>query len=204
MAKDNIFKYDYRQYGRDTGLSDKQIREEYSRLRDIAQKRIKRLSTSEFDTTETYLQHKGGFPKVKDIHAKDMKNALSDVYRFLHAQTGSVSGLKHQRTEALKTLNENGFDFVNKRNFTQFYNFMNYVKEKYQSQYAKNSDQNASLFDELAARGISVQTVKRDFEFWINHLDELQSLPMLKREKGKKATADMYRKLLEPKETEST
>ena len=43
------------------------MRKEYTRMRDIAQKRIERMGQSEFAKTKTFKDHAEGFQKLKDI-----------------------------------------------------------------------------------------------------------------------------------------
>ena len=68
------------------------LRREYSALRDIAQKRLKRMAGKP-EAKETYAQHPGGFPKIRELEDRgDLVKALIDVSSFLTARRGSLSG----------------------------------------------------------------------------------------------------------------
>lgn len=201
MAKKNIFNYEWNQYTRDTNLSEKQIREEYSRLRDIAQKRVKRLAESEWTYTEAYKQHQKGFRKVADIPEAQMKNALTDIYRFLHTSTSSISGLKQQRREAVKTLQSNGYKFVNAKNYKEFYEFMNDIKNRFELLYMEGSDIVADLFNDFKALDIPIKQLQEDFEFWMEHREALDTVDALVEageiKRPKRRTAEWYKQQIE-------
>lgn len=105
------------------------LRKEYSRLRDIAQKRLKRMEKN-WSWTEVYKQNVHAYNKLSAIHDKrTLVHKLSQLGRFVTAQTGSASGLASQRDAALKTLHEHGYTFVNKSNWESFSQFMAWAKD---------------------------------------------------------------------------
>lgn len=110
-------------------LTDKELRQEYSRLRSIARKRLERFEGTEWTTSQIYQYNKEGFKPLKEIKSdRELRYLLSDVARFITAERGSVSGLEKERRQAVKTLNERGYTFVNKKNFRKFAEFMEYVR----------------------------------------------------------------------------
>lgn len=110
-------------------LTDKELRREYSRLRSIARKRLERFEGTEWTTSQIYRYNKEGFKPLKDIKSeRELRHLFSDVARFVTAERGSVSGLEKERRKAVKTLNERGYKFVNKKNFRKFAEFMEYVR----------------------------------------------------------------------------
>jgi Tfp pilus assembly protein PilO len=110
-------------------LSDKELRKEYTRLRSIARKRLERFEGTEWTDTQVYQLNAGVYKPLKEIRSdRELRHLFSDVARFVTADTSSVSGLEKQRATAVKTLNERGYDFVNKENYRQFAEFMEYAR----------------------------------------------------------------------------
>lgn len=83
-----------------------EARREYTRLRDIAQKRIQRMKGTEFERSKAYREHKQGFMKLKDIDPRDLDKALSEVSKFVEAKGSSVTGQRQKQTKTIKTINE--------------------------------------------------------------------------------------------------
>ena len=74
------------------GYTEKELRKEYSRLRDVAQKSLKRMGQSEFRVTQTYLRNKDLYKPLKEIKSKtELVDLLSSVAQMLSAKGGSLS-----------------------------------------------------------------------------------------------------------------
>lgn len=109
-------------------MDEADLRREYSRLRDIAQKRLKRME-AEWSWTESYKQNVYAFNKLSAIHDKrTLVHKLSQLSRFVTAQNGTASGLNRQRAKALATLHSHGYDFVTKENYREFTDFMEWAR----------------------------------------------------------------------------
>lgn len=73
---------------------DKLLRKEYRRMRDIAQKRLKRME-GKAEAQWVLDQHPSGFPMTRDLKDRDsLVKGLMDVSNFLNAQRSSVSGIR--------------------------------------------------------------------------------------------------------------
>ena len=112
------------------------IRTEYTRLRDIAHKRISRLGKSEFNKTEAYRSHikkevitdpetgkkkvvvKDAFPKLKDLDPRDIPAAMAEMVKFLKAKTSTVSGQRSRRAKTIKAWQEQGLN-LNEKNYNK-------------------------------------------------------------------------------------
>ena len=81
------------------------MRSEYTRMRDVAQKRIKRLEKM-FPESKTYIEHKGGFAKLRDIDERDFPKAFAELARFVKAKLSSVTGQRHAQAKTTATLNK--------------------------------------------------------------------------------------------------
>lgn len=75
---------------------EKELRAEYTRLRDIAQKRIKRLSRDPVAQTSTiYREFEHGFARLRDIKTREgLERAMADVSRFVRARGSTVTGAR--------------------------------------------------------------------------------------------------------------
>ena len=74
-----------------------QMRKEYTRLRDIAQKRLKRLSQDPISgTSDVYKEFAGGFPTIKAMRGDRgaLEQALADVARFIRSKESTVGGAR--------------------------------------------------------------------------------------------------------------
>ena len=88
------------------------IKAEYTRLRDIAHKRLQRLGKSEFRNTAAYQSHKDDFPKLKDLKAADIPAAMAEMVKFLQAKTSTVSGQKSQRQKTIDAWQDKGLNLT--------------------------------------------------------------------------------------------
>lgn len=164
-----------RNYIKNNGAAD--IRKEYTRLRDIAQKRLKRMQGTMWTETQTYLKNVNHYPTLKNIQSDaDLAKRLSDLSRFISAKTGSVSGLESQMKKSLATLSENGYTFVTRSNFIPFGQFMEeYRFQKLDEIY--DSGDAADTYNLLERHRIDPSKVKEDFEFWLANREVLSQLP---------------------------
>lgn len=111
--------------------SEKELRQEYSRLRAVAQKSIQRLGKSEFADGATYRNAVGRFPFTKSIKDKrELAMALVDLTQFIAAKGSSVSGLKAIRAEQVNTWNKvYKYEFVNTVNYAAWVEFLEAEKD---------------------------------------------------------------------------
>lgn len=178
MPKD-IFKFNRFSYTPEGAkqLTDRNLREEYSRLRSIAVKRLQRLGNSEWNDTDLYLRSKNKFKKLKDIkNERELRYLFSDLHYFLESPRSSVTGLDKIRRKSLDTLHEHGYKFVTKENFRKFGRFMEWAREHAQA-YMYDSDRVANTFNEFSVkRNLSQQEIETAFRAWSRHERKLQKI----------------------------
>lgn len=178
--------------------NERAVRKEYTRLRDISQKRLKRLAKAGYADTETYKRNVAHYPKLKDVRSRyDLAQRLSDLARFIESARSTVSGMKSSRRKALETFEEHGYDFVNKSNLDDFGAFMEeYRNQKLDQEY--DSGEAADAFRVLEKQKINPETVKEDFEFWLENREEADKVRVKKSEYGDpdalKARVQKYKK----------
>lgn len=135
-------------------LQEKELRKAYSQLRDIAEKRIKRVSTEEvtkeFGTVDTYDENGVYFRKIKNISTtSELVRELVDMTKFLRSKRSTVKGLRKQREQIISKVEAYGFD-VDKDNYLDFIRFMNWFKS---SEYAKKYDSDSEEVQEVFNSG---------------------------------------------------
>lgn len=152
------------------------VRKEYTRLRDISQKRLKRLKAAGLDDTQAYLKNYRHYPKLKDIKSdSELASRLSDLARFITAKGSTISGQKDIMRKSLTTLHDTGYTFVNEENFRDFGKFM----EEYRNQMldmSYDSGDAAELYGVTIKHQLDPEKVKADFEFWLENLDRAEKL----------------------------
>ena len=178
MPKD-IFKFNRFSYTPEGAkqLTDRNLREEYSRLRSIAVKRLQRLGNSEWNDTDLYLRSKNKFKKLKDIkNERELRYLFSDLHYFLESPRSSVTGLDKIRRKSLDTLHAHGYEFVTKKNFREFGRFMEWAREHAQA-YMYDSERVANIFNEISVkRNLSQQEIESAFRSWSRRERKLQKI----------------------------
>ena len=105
------------------------IRAEYTRLRKIAEERLKTMSKSPIGRASmTYRRNKGRFLPASQLTTGHQKVMLAEVARMITARTGTLSGIKRARRMAIKTFQEHGYEFVTEKTYEEFGEFMRYWK----------------------------------------------------------------------------
>lgn len=133
-------------------ISDETIRKEYSKMRDIAQKRIQRMAGHP-EAEATYEKYKDAFPKTKGLTREQLVHALMNVSDFLVAKRGSLTGIRLVNEETRKSLKERGIE-IPKDQLANFGRFMNAMKKALNINRGDyGSDQVAELWTELFEKG---------------------------------------------------
>lgn len=109
-----------------SAASDRELRAEYTRMRDQAQKQLKRLVESRYKVPKRYAEEaRRGFLKLSEIRdRRELAYAMSNLSEFITQKTTSISGRAKLEREAIKTLNKHGYTEINKTNIQQFGDFM--------------------------------------------------------------------------------
>lgn len=157
-----------------------EARAEYSRLRSAAVKRLQRLSGTEGEHYSAFRMYgKEGFPSLpKNASASEVGRALADVYHFLEMKTSSIGAIRSSQRDAIKTLNEHGYGFINKGNIREFGEFMEAARQqKVISDNSGGSPIIVELYETVKRLQLPPERVQRDFAYWLSKRKELESLP---------------------------
>lgn len=173
-------------------LTDQQMRQEYSRLRAIANKRLQRFEGTRYENSQTYLRNAGKYVPLSAISTRrELQMKLVEVSRFVTAKEGSVSGINAANRKRVATFRERGLDFVNMENIQDFGEFMEWSRGAgYERIYG--SEKTSSVYSQAVKRmGIDVEEVREDFEYYLENLDTLRNVPRARNPEDR--TSEEYR-----------
>lgn len=152
----------------------KRMMREYSHMREVANKRIKRLGQSEYAWTKTYQYHQYGFKRIRDINKADFAKAYSELASFFYAKGSTISGQREIQAKTTKTLQAEGLN-VNKGNYA---NLIKIFERMRKMKLLYGSDKAVSLAEAMTHVDKATQ------EKWLNNLehmlpiaDELVTMP---------------------------
>lgn len=193
-------KYSFRQYTVyanriGAGIPQNEIKKEYTRLRDILNKRIQRINKSDFAGQGISGQFPQGLPKLSEIAPEDLPYLLQQAATALNSRGGSLKGLQMRQSETIKSLRERGYTNIDDSNIRAFASFMEEARDR-GIEKVYGSDSIATLYDSIAALDISPQTVMSDFNWWLNNIDIAETKAAEMRERGENVTAEAIRKEL--------
>ena len=163
----DVWEYNYSSLKK---FSDSELRKEYSRLRSIAQKRIKRLGESQWSWTNTYQTYKEGFPELSEIKThSDLVKELQTLGHYVYSKETSISGMNEIMKKSIESLNESGYDFVNERNWRAWTQFM----DKYKKLWSKGSPTPEMLMlrEDFEASKNDPDALAELFDTWAEEID---------------------------------
>ena len=166
----------------------KMIREEYSRLRDIAQKRLKRLGEAEPESY-AYTSNVGRYKPVRELTTEQAREQLTDLAKFIAAKTGTVRGIRQQRTKAVKTLRERGYTSITQNNIKLFGEFMETWRAS-KLAHSKGSPDVAESFEFMQEHDIPWEYVKPNFAEFVRQQKQLKSYVKKQSKTGRAPSAD--------------
>ena len=138
------------------------MRAEYTRMRDVAQKRIKRLG-KQFPESKAYQSHKTGFPKLKELDPRDFAKAFSELAKFVKAKGSTVTGQKEIKNKTIKTWQDQGLN-LNQKNYDKT---IKILEEMRKQKIVYGSDKAVELADSM------LDLDDQQTNAWLDHLDTL-------------------------------
>lgn len=161
------------------GQSDiKEIRSEYSELRKIANKRIKRaqakgelMDVEQFRTTNSIMS--GADSNV------NLVKSYNEVVKFLNSKRSTAKGREEIRKKTRETLQKLGYQGITEENDKLFGEFMNEWRAKYEQDTTVgkklfgDSEQAADFFDRISERinrgeiDRNAVGIRRLFDRWV-------------------------------------
>lgn len=138
------------------------MRAEYTRMRDVAQKRIKRLG-KQFPESKAYQSHKQGFAKLKDLDPRDFPKAFAELAKFVRAKGSTVTGQKQIKEKTIKTWQDQGLN-LNSKNYDKV---IKILEEMRKQKIVYGSDKAVELAESM------LDLDDQQTNEWLDHLDTL-------------------------------
>ena len=136
------------------------MRSEYTRMRDAAQKRLKRLE-KQFPESKAVQQHQNGFRKLRDMDPRDLPKAMAELKKFMTAKSSTVTGQKQIKEKTIATWKKQGLD-LNPKNYNTVIKILEEMRKR---KIVYGSDKVVQLADTMT--GMS----EKQQNDWLNHLD---------------------------------
>lgn len=149
------------------------MRSEYTRMRDVAQKRLKRLEKA-FPNSKAVQEHPKGFAKLKELDPRDFPKAFAELAKFVKAKGSTVTGQKEIKRKTMETWQKQGLN-LNPKNYDKT---IKVLEEMRRQKIVYGSDKAVELADSM------LELDDRQTDQWLDHLDvllqhteELQEIP---------------------------
>ncbi len=149
------------------------MKSEYTRMRDVAQKRIKRLEKA-FPDSKAVQNHPKGFPKLKTLDPRDFPKAFAELAKFVKAKGSTVTGQKQIKAKTIKTWQDQGLN-LNQKNYDKT---IKVLEEMRRQKIVYGSDKAVELAESM------LELNDEQTNQWLEHLDvllqhteELQEIP---------------------------
>lgn len=151
-------------------ISEKDLRKEYTRLRNIAQKRIVRLNA---DPLLRRLENvkdaiSTGFPTLKEIGKSSTALAghLAGLRTFLTKEESTVYGARRKFERNVRKARKAAGDFVDDGTYPDFDRFMQYARETTRG-FRIGSPEIADFFDDNAGKYNTQEDLEEAFYLWV-------------------------------------
>ena len=175
--------------------SEAVLRAEYARLRKIANARGEALARSEFANTKSARRVIGKFKTpASKLSKRELVYELNELATVTTSQITSVRGLQKQRRETIATLKAHGYN-IKPKDLEKFGEFMSALRDFY-GRTQVDSPRSADLFAVAQRRGISTEELSADFNYWMEHTEQLKHA-RIHNPDGSRRTAHDYRMLFD-------
>ena len=154
------------------GLNNKELRKEYRRQRQVANKRIKRLREAGLE-----YKHYDLFPPLKGLTNSEIEEQLSDASRFLRRERTKVSTERKFLQHEVAILQKD-YKWVNMSNIYDVIHFLEDL-HKQLGEKAYSSDDALDVLEQSERLKIPSDVFKENFDYFKNNLDKLEKVKPL-------------------------
>lgn len=174
---------------------------EYTALRDIMQKRFKRMEQAGVaDKSDVYQAwHNStynGVPKLSEVKKKGklLSYLLADLKKDVNKETATIKGVKDYTKKRIAGLHAAGFDFVDEKNIKDFGKFMEMFRAKKMDNVI-GSPEIAEIYGHVR-KSFTKQQILQEWQYFRQNIDDLDDIDPskmkhdineLRVQKGKKA-----------------
>ncbi len=177
----------------DEWLTDADVRKLYTKYRDIAQKRVKRLVQGGYINEKEAEMYNRRMPTLKN--QKNVRAGLEELRTFLNQEKSSA-----QRTKALQKEISEGWERAGYsvdipkgvQSKRKFGHFRDYMKKKYKGrQY--DSSRAVRLYVAIKNKGLDPENFRKESTFFMDNIDVFEAIP---KQTGKGKSSRYYKKLI--------
>lgn len=159
---------DYTPFAIQETWEEKEARKEYSRLRNIVVKRLKRIEEVEPDAKILERWKPEDFKKLKDIkNYRELSHLLSDVAYLVNAKTASLTGRHEIAMEQIENLKGFGINIKSEQELKEFGNFMDIARDWFKDR-IYDSERIATLFDQYHEKFNNIELLKA-YNKWVKN-----------------------------------
>ena len=169
-------------------MTNKEIRSEYSKLRSVANKRLRRLWLAGLGSYGLFT-----FPIIKGRSDQQIATWLAAVSRFLRDKRTTIKGEREFVNNELEMLHDMGYKFITRENFYDFTKFMDSMRDQVGGKIFDSGDA-ADVFNEGQRLKIPADVLKMNFDYFAENLSAMEKIEPIKTEKTIKFS-DIKRKM---------
>lgn len=152
-------------------MSIKEKRAEYTRLRDIARKRINRLKTSRFKDYEVADYY---FPKIREMDINDIDYYLAEIDHYVNKQVTTLKGLTLYEQKMTEALQKNGYS-IEADELKSFGDFMEEARSINKGRLS-SSDIIYEIYKHSQRLGMDPRTLKNNFKEYLRNGERVEEL----------------------------
>lgn len=112
---------------------------------------------------------------INDMTKIELSSLLSRLNKFTQAESSKIKGYNESRQKTIESLNENGYDFINKDNLDDFLEFMDDFKNSKDAE-VYGSDDVVKYYEQAERLGISKEDLKENLDIFQEHFREIEEL----------------------------
>ena len=177
----------------DEWLSDADARKLYTKYRDIAQKRVKRLVQGGYINEKEAEMYNRRMPTLKN--QKNVRAGLEELRTFLNQEKSSAQRTKKLQKEIAEGWDRAGYSVdipKGVQSKRKFGHFMDYMKKKYKGrQY--DSSRAVRLYIAVKNKGLDPENFRKESTFFMDNIDVFEAIP---KQSGKGKSSRYYKKLI--------
>lgn len=141
-------------------MDDKEVRQTYTKWRDIAHKRASRARAKGLDGDITRE-----FPKLRDLSINEARGWLVELNKYITDPGTTLKGYKARQRKQLATLHSGGgFKYINSSNLNSFGRFMERARSYAMDHRLPNSNLVANIYNEAQRLHISDKVLENKFK----------------------------------------
>jgi len=172
-------------------MGDSAVREAYASLRAVANKRIERRTAAGVPTRHDK------FKPTRSMSTEEVRTELAEVSRWIRDPRHTLKGERRWIGDVIDNMHKKGLNFINHDNIYDFLDFMDDMRAEYGSKVFSSSGDEADVYQNAERIGIPRATIVKEFDYFRDHLEELDRMEPVRSEKGAtmRALKDKIRKL---------